>query len=63
MDVLTGSSGTDKLTGADLSATFELDGTDRYITGTRQASFSAFDGSTAVQLTTPSKLAAHAPMT
>ena len=43
IDVLTGSSGTDTLTGADFSATFELDGTDRYFTGTRQVSFSAFE--------------------
>jgi len=43
IDVLVGSSLSDSLTGADQIATFELDGSDRYLSGGHELAFSAFE--------------------
>jgi len=43
IDVLKGSGHTDTLTGADLVATFQLDGSDRYTYGANQIGFSGFE--------------------
>ncbi len=43
---LEGTVGTDTLVGANLAATFELDGTDRYIVGSNTLSFSSFENLT-----------------
>ena len=43
INILTGGNGADTLYGTNLDATFEIDGSDRYIYGTQDVSFTAFE--------------------
>ena len=43
IDVLTGGNGSDTLTGADLAATWEIDGSDRYLYSTHALAFTGFE--------------------